>query len=173
MERRLKSAELRSLLEELLALTTMTLATVGRDGEPHAAGVYFAADGSLNLFYFSETSSQHSRDSEHEPRAAVAIHPEVPDWQQIHGLQLRGSIRIVKSKTEWQVAWHLYRDKFPFVIDLEEVIKTNQMYAFKPAWIRLVDNRQGFGYKQEWEINTTEKVGDIPSTWQVIWETNG
>jgi uncharacterized protein YhbP (UPF0306 family) len=146
----------------------MTLATVGRDSEPHAAAVYFTADGSLNLYYFSETSSQHCLDSDHEPRAAVAIHPESAGWQEIHGLQMRGEIQAVDSKHEWQGAWHIYREKFPFVIDLEEVIATNQMYAFKPTWIRLVDNRQGFGYKQEWEIIISDEVRDLPPTWRII-----
>lgn len=29
----------------------------------------------------------------------------------------------------------------------------NQLYGFTPKWIRLVDNNQGFGYKQEWQLN--------------------
>ena len=171
MERRIKSAELKSLLEEYLALTTMTLATVGRHGEAHAAAVYYAADESINLYYFSETSSQHALDSDQEPRAAVAIQAEVAGWQQIHGLQMRGKVRAVDSKHEWQAAWHLYRGKFPFVIDLEDVITTNQLYAFTPAWIRLVDNRQGFGFKQEWQVNSEER--EISPTWRVSRMANG
>ena len=38
----------------------------------------------------------------------------------------------------------------PFVIQLEPVVARNEMYAFAPSWIRLVDNRRGFGFKQEW-----------------------
>lgn len=151
----IKSAELKSLLEEFLNLTTMTLATIGPAGEPHAAAVYFVSDEALNLYYFSEISSQHAQDIDHDPRAAVAIHVDVANWQEIHGLQIRGSTRAVKSRSEWQTVWQLYREKFPFVVDLKEVIATNQMYAFNPTWIRLVDNRQGFGYKQEWQVSTT------------------
>jgi uncharacterized protein YhbP (UPF0306 family) len=173
MERSLKSAELKSLLEEYLALTTMTLATAGKHGEPHAAAVYFAADETFNLYYFSETSSQHALDSGQEPRAAVAIQAEVAGWQQIHGLQMRGMVRAVDSKHEWQAAWQLYREKFPFVLDLENVITTNQLYAFTASWIRLVDNRQGFGFKQEWEVNTSRNLRGEPPAWRGIRGTNG
>lgn len=173
MERRINSVELKSSLEDLLALTTMTLATVGKDGESHAAAVYFAVDKSINLYYFSETSSQHALDGDQEPRAAVTIQAEVAGWQQIHGLQMRGTVRAVESKREWQAAWQLYREKFPFVIDLKDMIKTNQLYAFTPVWIRLVDNRRRFGYKQEWEINSADNVIEEPPSWRVIRDTNG
>lgn len=164
---RIKSVELKSSLEEFFALTTMTLATVGSDGEPHAAAVYFAVDEALHLYYFSETGSQHAQDTAHDPRAAVAIHADMANWQEIHGLQIRGLVRAVSSRPEWQAAWQLYREKFPFVVDLEEVITANQMYAFSPTWIRLVDNRQGFGNKREWEVGTTESGSDSPQMWRI------
>lgn len=164
---RVNSPELKSSLGEFFVLTTMTLATADPDGEPHAAAVYFAADEGLNLYYFSETSSQHALDTAQDARAAVAIHPEGSDWQQIRGLQLRGSVSAVKSRSEWQAAWQLYRQKFPFVAGLEELIAANQMYAFRPTWIRLVDNRQGFGYKQEWETRRTEGASEFPQAWWI------
>lgn len=163
----IKAAELKSLLEEFFALTTMTLATVDPDGEPHAAAVYFAVDEALHLYYFSETGSQHALDTFHDPRAAVALHADVADWQEIHGLQMRGLVRAVESNREWRAAWQLYLEKFPFVDDLEEVIAANQLFAFSPIWIRLVDNRQDFGYKQEWEVGTTEGGSDSPQMWRI------
>jgi uncharacterized protein YhbP (UPF0306 family) len=86
---------------------------------------------------------------------------------------MRGTVRAVDSKHEWQAAWQCYREKFPFVIDLEDVIKSNQLYAFTPAWIRLVDNRRGFGFKQEWDLNSTEKARETPPTWRENRNTNG
>jgi uncharacterized protein YhbP (UPF0306 family) len=86
---------------------------------------------------------------------------------------MRGSIKAVESKVEWQTAWQFYQEKFPFVIDLKGVIATSQMYAFTPDWIRLVDNRKDFGYKQEWVVNTTEMVKDNPPSWRVSRDTNG
>jgi uncharacterized protein YhbP (UPF0306 family) len=168
MERRIDSTELKSSLEELLQLTTMTIATAGRGGEPHAAEVYFACDELLNLYFFSDTSSQHSLDTDRDSRAAVTVHAEGSGWQEIHGLQMRGVISAVQSKSERQGAWDLYRTKFPFVIDLEEIITTNQLYAFKPYWIRLVDNRQGFGFKQEWEKSSADDVRKESPGWRLL-----
>lgn len=173
MERRIASAKLKASLEEFLVLTTMTLSTVGKDQEPHAAAIYFAADASINLYFFSETGSQHALDIGREPRAAVAIQAEAADWQDIRGLQMRGKVRVVEIGQEWQAAWQLYHKKFPFVSDLEDLVAANQMYSFEPTWIRLVDNRRGFGFKQEWEVVATEKAIGIPPIWRVTRMTNG
>ena len=63
MERRIEPIELRNLFGELLLLNAMTIATKGEDGEPHAAAVYFVCDDQINLYFFSDTESQHSMDT--------------------------------------------------------------------------------------------------------------
>jgi uncharacterized protein YhbP (UPF0306 family) len=147
-------------LDELLRVHAMTLATLGEDGEPHAATVYFVAaphpqataSPGFTLYFFSDPHSQHSLDIARQPRAAAALHPESDSWQDIRGLQLRGVARRVEPGREWDLAWENYRLKFPFVIGLVSVVRRNALYAFEPRWIRLVDNRRGFGFKQEWTI---------------------
>lgn len=168
MESRLTSFELREILEGLLGLTTMTIATSGSDAEPHAAAVYFVCDNQLNFFFFSSPQSQHSGDISDQPRVAVTIHPECFEWQDIHGLQVRGAITPVKGRSEWQQAWELYQIKFPFVSDLKEILSRNLLHKFRPDWIRLVDNRRGFGFKQEWVYHQDEKTGSEPAA---CWRT--
>ena len=138
--------------DDLLLLSTMTLATAGADGSPHAASVYFAADQALHLYFFSAPDSLHSRHLAENPRAAGAIYPECHDWRDIRGLQLHGQVRLVPPGQEWDTAWELYVAKFPFVSELRDVVEQNALYAFDPSWIRLVDNRRGFGFKQEWSL---------------------
>lgn len=128
----------------------MTLATCSREGGPHAAPVYFAAGEGLRLYFFSEPDSQHGQDLEHDPQAAAALFPETTGWQDIRGLQLRGLARTVPLGAEWEAAWGLYLEKFPFVSELKKVVARNTLYAFIPHWARLLDNRRGFGFKQEW-----------------------
>ena len=162
MERIIEPAELKNSLNEVLILSTMTLATSGRDGEVHAADVYFACDEQLTLYFFSAAESQHSSDIQLNVRAAATIHADRKGWEQILGLQLRGNCKLIRTPPAWQKAWEIYLAKFPFVKDLEEVVKVNQLYGFKPDWIRLVDNRKGFGYKREWlaeKINTNDGQG--------------
>jgi flavin prenyltransferase len=138
-------------VNELWDLPAMTLATVGENGDPHAATVYFAADESRqNLFFFSAPGSQHSQDLQANPRAAAAIHPLVEGWQKIRGLQLRGQAHPIPLGEEWERAWACYLVKFPFTGELQEVIARNTLYTFRPDWVRWIDNRRGFGHKEEW-----------------------
>jgi uncharacterized protein YhbP (UPF0306 family) len=127
----------------------MTLATTGEDGSPHAAAVYFAADEQNCLYFFSEASSQHACDLQSRPLAAVTIQPPAHSYQEIHGLQARGSVRPVPPGEEWQRAFALYQAKFPFVAHMQDVLARNTLYVFTPRWLRLLDNRRGFGFKEE------------------------
>lgn len=143
--------EAQQTMREIWSVPSMTLATAGADGTPHAAPVYFAADQNRqNLYFFSAKDSQHSRDVAVNPRAAVSIHPQVDSWQEIRGLQLRGEVHLVTEGAAWQTAWENYLVKFPFTSGLKDVIAQNALYTFRPQWIRLIDNRREFGYKEEW-----------------------
>jgi uncharacterized protein YhbP (UPF0306 family) len=139
------------LLEYLIQLTALTLATAGAGGEPHAAPVYFAADRELTLYFFSDPGSRHGRDLAENPQAAAAFYPECETWQEIRGVQLHGEVQPVPSGPAWEAAWAIYSAKFPFVVEMREIVARNQLYAFRPHWIRLIDNRRGFGFKEEWE----------------------
>jgi uncharacterized protein YhbP (UPF0306 family) len=151
-------------LVELLAVSTLTLATTGPDGQPHAAPVYFASEmvirkhlsalsrGALTLYFFSDPQSQHGTDLASNPHAAAAVYPPCFDWQDIRGLQLRGTASKVTSEQQWERGWAQYQAKFPFVSTLKEVVTRSSLYVFLPSWVRLVDNRQGFGFKREWEL---------------------
>ncbi len=139
-------------LKEYLTLSTFVLATADEHGQPYAAPLYFAAHDSLACFFFSSASSQHSQNLAHRPQAAAAFYPESAAWKEIRGVQMRGEAAIVAPGPAWEAAWQVYREKFPFVEALQEEVARNQLYAFKPHWIRLVDNRQGFGYRREWTL---------------------
>ncbi len=152
--------------EALFQIAAMSLATVGARGEPHAAAVYFVAvhpagapisraeqpaeQPAWRLYFFSEAHSQHAQDATRNPAAAATVYAESQDWQDIRGLQMRGKVSPVAPGPEWQRAWKVYCEKFPFARQFEAVVARNTLYAFSPAWVRLVDNRQGFGFKQEW-----------------------
>ena len=148
-----------SVDSDLWDVSAMTLATAASDGEPHAAAVYFAADPQRrNLYFFSSTTSQHSQDVAARPRASGAIYPSPTPLGKgledesniIRGLQLRGEVALVPPGETWQQAWQLYLQKFPFVKNMEAIVARNQLYVFRPAWVRWMDNRQGFGHQEEW-----------------------
>ncbi len=142
---------------DLLSLSTLALSTCNPLGEPHVAPVYFVADSDLRLYFFSGQDSQHGRDLDTNPAAAGTIYPECSGWRDIRGLQLRGSANIVQPGPEWDAAWSAYRRKFPFVKGLTSIISRNTLFVFTPAWIRMLDNRLGLGFKQEWVLGPQTK----------------
>ncbi len=137
---------------ELLSISTMTLATSSRAGESHAAPVFFAAEADLHLVFFSDPDSVHVRHAIEDPRMAAAIYPVVTDWTRIRGLQVVGTFAPIPSGAAWDAAWDAYRRKFPIVAELAEIVEGNWLYGLRPGWIRLVDNRRGFGYRREWAL---------------------
>jgi uncharacterized protein YhbP (UPF0306 family) len=138
---------LSALLEETRALT---LATLDPDGAPRATPLYFATDD-LKLIFLSDPASQHSRNLQANSRCSVAIYPAVDDWRSLRGLQMRGqAIRV--SEMETPLALQLYLRRFAFAADLARAVQAAP-YRFQPSWIRRIDNRQGFGFQQEWQID--------------------
>ncbi len=139
--------------DDLWQLSSISLATVGADGQPHAASVYFAADPARETLYFlSGVDTQHSLDVQTQPMAAATLSLPEPDWRKIRGLQLRGTVTPVLPGAEWDRAWQLYTEKFSFVRELKAIVEKNGFYAFRPRWFRRIDNRQSFGYKEEWTL---------------------
>ena len=112
------------------------------------------------MYFFSGSTSQHAQDTAYDARAAVTVHPERSCWQDIHGLQMHGTITAVQSHNKWQEAWKLYQAKFPFAADPEQLAALNHLYEFNPHWMRVVDNRRGFGFKQEWGRSEPDRVGE-------------
>ena len=138
---------------ELLSMPLMTLATRGADGQPHAAPVFFAADGVRALYFFSSGGSQHAHDLVGSPQAAVAIHAPAGGWREVQGLQLRGVVRAVNPGPEWDRAWELYREKFPFAAEEQIQAMRDTLFVFEPAWVRAIDHARGFGYSDEWDVS--------------------
>jgi uncharacterized protein YhbP (UPF0306 family) len=142
-------ADYPSALSILSEAEAMTLATIGPGGEPRATPVYFAYDEQLNLVFLSDEHSLHSRNLERDARAAVAIYPQVKDWRSLRGVQMKGDARRVAASERGQ-AQAVYRQRFPFVAALSELIGDTAFYRFVPTWVRWIDNRRGFGFQEEW-----------------------
>jgi uncharacterized protein YhbP (UPF0306 family) len=142
----------------LASASTMTLATADAGGLVHATPVYFSImqlerEPALWQFcFFSDGGSLHARQAKENPLAAAAIYPDSWNWQEIRGLQLRGSIRPLLLGEEWEAAWKIYSARFPFVVYLKDQVAQNTFYCLSLYWMRMIDNRQGFGFKQEWQL---------------------
>jgi uncharacterized protein YhbP (UPF0306 family) len=167
---------------ELLALSTLSLATTGEDGQPYAAPVYFAAAPleardpfwprlhpvqpdqaeaepsgnpvlpALGLYFFSDPGTHHAAGLERGGFAAGAIYPECEGWEEIRGLQLSGPVDSLSPGTGWETGWQVYSARFPFAAGLQEALRKARLYRLRPSWIRWLDNRRGFGSKLEWRL---------------------
>lgn len=139
------------LLDFLADHTTLTLATVGPDGLPHAAALFYAFDDDLNLIFLSDPSTRHARHIGARAPVAVTIQADGQAWQHITGLQLHGVATLADETARIR-----YLARYPFIARSEALaraLKNVQFYSITPHWIRLIDNRLGFGHKQEWHFN--------------------
>ena len=135
----------------MAAHTTLTLATLGSDGRPWAASLFYAEQSDLSLIFVSEPAVLHSRNIAGNPLVSAVIAEDRQAWQEIQGLQLSGSCALLQEH-EQEAAWRVYADKFPFVhnnAQLAGQLQAGGFYRIVPDWIRLTDNRRGFGHKEE------------------------
>ncbi|MCS7221010.1 MAG: pyridoxamine 5'-phosphate oxidase family protein [Anaerolineae bacterium] len=155
------SDDLRRRIAELLAMhTTMTLATIGPDGAPQAAAVFYAHDDDFHLYFLSEPVTRHGRNVAADPRVAATIQADGQDWQRICGLQIEGIVALVEGAQELAHAIRVYSARFDFLAGLLAgaaegprvligPLARSRFYVLRPSWIRLIDNRVRFGYKEE------------------------
>jgi uncharacterized protein len=142
----------------LAAHTTVTLATVGADGRPAAAAVFYAHDGDLNLYFLSEESTQHAANLAAQPWVAGTIQADGQEWRTIRGLQLRGKAEVV-SPARGPIAAATYAAKYAFAGALlagaggpgvlAGPLARARFWVLRPVWYRLIDNTARFGFKEE------------------------
>lgn len=155
------NTDLKSRVQDFLAQhNTMTLATVDADGAPQAAAVFYAADDALDLFFLSSPNSRHSVNLSHQPRVAASIQADNQAWQAIQGLQIEGTARMVEGLAEMAHAVRAYAGRYDFLrglldgVDggpaaLRGPLASSRFFVLRPVWMRLIDNTQGFGHKEE------------------------
>jgi uncharacterized protein YhbP (UPF0306 family) len=135
---------------EILETSTLALSTAGPAGRPFVTPVFFAATDDLSLIFFSDQETLHVRHVMVRPQAAVTVYPSTSDWLEIRGLQLAGTVERIEPGEDWELAWAAYVRKFPFVAGLRSLVDSSWLLTFQSTWIRLIDNRRGFGFKREW-----------------------
>jgi len=166
---------IRALHKFLGKWKTACLATVDEAAAPHAANIQYAhdrADDRLRLYFVSSPESAHSRHIAGNAVVAVTIYAHVRRPDHIHGLQIHGRCAVVaKPSAAWDDAWRVYSAKYPFVKvpPLRNRFMAESFYCVTPTWVRFIDNRRGFGFKQECTFeNTGSGSGALDSQTAVI-----
>jgi len=135
----------------------MSLATtVG--GEVHAASLMYAHDG-LTLYWVSDPETRHSCEVSANPRVAVTIAKDYTDFAQIEGLQIKGTVRRVDGIAERLKAIKLMSKRYSFLKSflsdsgaLAKQMGKAAVYELAPNEITLIDNKKGFGHKEQFHI---------------------
>ncbi|MEU9113313.1 pyridoxamine 5'-phosphate oxidase family protein [Streptomyces sp. NPDC048483] len=146
-----------SIRRALTGHTTMTLAYADEDG-PQAAAVLYAVDADAAagpvLYFVTSTGTRHGRAlaGPGEGRVAFTAQQDGQQWDGLTGLQGRGRCRPL-GDDERAAGWRVYTDRFPFVLESERLrpaLERTTLWELRPDWLRLIDNAQGFGHKEEW-----------------------
>ncbi|MEU8787349.1 hypothetical protein [Streptomyces sp. NPDC048637] len=105
------------------------------------------------LYFVTATTTRHGR-ALVEPGARVAFtaQRDGQEWSALTGLQGRGRCRPLTG-AERAAGWQVYVERFPFVAAsdrLRAALERTTLWELRPDWLRLIDNGQGFGHKEEW-----------------------
>ncbi|PJJ03606.1 hypothetical protein BX264_3992 [Streptomyces sp. 2333.5] len=146
----------------LAAHTTMTLAYTDEDGPQACAVLYATGAESIAapaavpgpvLYFVTAATTRHGRAlAGPGARAAFTAQRDGQEWTGLTGLQGRGDCRILTG-ADRAAAWQVYLARFPFVAGserLRDALERTSLWVLRPDWLRLIDNGQGFGHKEEW-----------------------
>ena len=132
----------------------LTLATSGLQGIWAAAVFYVNSD--LNLYFLSGATTRHARNLESNPRAAGTIHEDYFDWRQIKGIQLEGTTSILSGLQKEQ-AMKSFLKKYAYLDATDGPISAAlaevNWYCLEPERLYFIDNSQGFGHRDEIDID--------------------
>jgi uncharacterized protein YhbP (UPF0306 family) len=134
--------------------STLALATTGADGSPQVAPLFYHCGDDLRLYWFSSTSSDHSKNAEKNSAAAVAVYLPTDRWHEIRGVQMRGKVSVVADGERRGSIQKQYTERFRLGTVFEALIARTTLYEFLPAWVRYIDNSKHVGYKVEREFGT-------------------
>lgn len=138
-------SEVVALLDAEWALVVSVLTP---SGEPHCAPLYFVRGSGLKLYWLSSAGSLHSRAIGSGAEVSAAVFQRADKWEDLRGVQMRGHARPVRKR---RAILDHYRTKFRLDATLEPAVRKSRLYEFSPRWVRLVDNRKGFGWRVELE----------------------
>lgn len=141
--------QLRTLQKFIEGENTLALATVGEDGAPRVAALFYLPGPALQLYWFSSAASEHSRALEAQPEAAVSIYRQTDEWKKIRGAQLRGPVRRVTDPAQRAAISKAYARRFRLGKLLQAAMAACELYQMEPRWARYTGNAAGFGRKFE------------------------
>lgn len=123
----------------------MTVAVTDDDGMPYCAALFYAYDPSRGRFVFTtDLDTRHGGLMARHGFAAASIVLETRTVGKVQGLQIRGRVRRADGD-EGREARRVYVAAFPYA-----AVAGLSLWIMEPTFMKLTDNRLGFGTKLVW-----------------------
>ena len=117
-----------------------------------ACAVWFAVAEDLTCYFLSGKSTRHGAALSSGADIAFTVQKDEQNWRTIQGVQGLGYCQPIPSEHR-ETAWQAYSTRFPFVIQpfgtIAAALAAVTLWSVTPHWLRLIDNSQGFGHKEE------------------------
>ena len=115
------------------------IATAGDEGQPHASAVYYAADDSFNIFFFTKVDSRKFASIKKHPQVAFTIgRLDVPQTLQIEGVA--SQIPEGDEKTSHiEELFETLKKTNPLYLPLAKMDSSVGIMWIQPKWIRWAD----------------------------------
>ena len=142
------------LVEFVRANTAMSLGTVGSEGIPTVADVFYAVGPDMSLYFVSSPRSRHAANIQRDGRVAATIRAPETLWTRIQGVQVEGQCTPLVG-TESAAAYARYVATFPYVLThptLLQALGKVVLYRLTPTWVRWIDNTRDFGDYREFVL---------------------
>ena len=124
----------------------LTLAT-SKDNIPYCANCFYAYSPNKNaLIFSSDMETKHIQDTLQNNSVAGSIVLETKTIGKIQGIQLQGTLRKATNIKEEKEINKKYLKRFPYAI-----LKETTLWILELSFIKMTDNRLGFGKKLVWE----------------------
>lgn len=123
----------------------LTLATCG-GSQPYCCNCFYAYDKERNIFIVkTHDDTRHTQEIMHNPRVAASVVLETEEIGKIQGLQITGEA-VFYDGDALKDATKTYLRRFPYA-----VMTMGKILAIEPDYLKLTDNRFGFGKKLIWD----------------------
>lgn len=116
------------------------------DNKPYTSNCFYVYLPNENVFIFtSDSKTTHGMQMIDNSNVALNIFLETKVIGKIQGLQITGEV-IKLSGDDEKIAKKAYLKEYPFAI-----LKLETMWKVFPNYMKLTDNRLGFGKKMIWK----------------------
>lgn len=130
----------------------LTLATAV-DNMPYCANCFYSYLKSENVFIFtSDDNTKHISDAKLNCNVAASIVLETNVIGKIRGLQITGKMFVPEGELMKSVS-RKYLLRFPFA-----KLMNTKLWVLKPDFMKLTDNRLGFGTKLIWKDESKNQI---------------